>query len=177
MRRQPICLIGLPGSGKSTVGRHIARRLQLNFSDSDRLIEARLGCSILAYFEQEGEARFRDVEQQVIDELTLSQDCIIATGGGAVLRSANRDCLRDRSTVIYLRAQPEFLLKRVSHDSRRPLLQGGDPLLRLRELYEMREPLYLETAHFVIETGRPSIPALVNLILTELNRAGVTPAA
>ena len=159
------------------MGRQLARRLQLPFSDSDRLIEERVGCSIREYFEREGEDRFRDIEQEMIEELTRLAAGVIATGGGAVLRELNRICLRDRSTVVYLRALPEFLLRRVSHDSRRPLLQVGDPLGRLVELYAIRDPLYRETAQFIVETGRPSVPALVNAVLTELNRAGVTPAA
>ena len=177
MRRPLISLVGLPGSGKSTVGRQLARRLQLSFADSDRVIEDRIGCSIREYFEREGEARFRDVEQEVIEALTQSSGGVIATGGGAVLRAENRLALHGRSTVVYLRALPETLLKRVSHDTRRPLLQVGDPLSRLRELYVRRDPLYIETAHFVIETGRPSVPALVNTVLTKLHKAGEIPAA
>jgi shikimate kinase len=151
--------------------------LQLPFVDSDRTVEERIGCSIREYFEREGEAQFRVVEHEVIDDLTRSHKGVIATGGGAVLLDANRDQLHGRTTVVYLRALPETLLKRVSHDSRRPLLQVGDPLGRLRELYEIRDPLYRQTAHFIIETGRPSVPSLVNMVLTELHRAGVAPAA
>ena len=159
------------------MGKHVARRLQLSFVDSDRWLELRIGCSIKDFFEIEGETRFRDLEQEVIDEITLSQDGVIATGGGAVLRQANRECLRNRSIVVYLRALPESLVRRISHDSRRPLLQVSEPLARLRELFDARDPLYRETAHLVVETGRPSVPTLVNLILTELHRSGVTPPA
>jgi shikimate kinase len=147
------------------------------FVDADRVIEERIGCSIREYFEREGESQFRDVEQAVIDELTLAHHGVIATGGGAVLREANRSKLKERTTVVYLRAMPATLLRRVSHDSRRPLLQGGDPLGRLNDLYLQRDPLYRETAHLVVETGRPSVPSLVNAVLTELHRAGATPAA
>ena len=172
-----ISLIGLPGSGKSTVGRHVARRLQQPFIDADRVIEDRLGCSIREYFEREGEPSFRDIEQQVIDELTLMPAGVIATGGGAVLRELNRARLNGRTTVVYLSATPEVLLRRVSHDTRRPLLQGGDPLNRLRELHKIRDPLYRETAHLILETGRPSVPSLVNAVLTELHRIGAARAA
>ena len=172
-----ISLIGLPGSGKSTVGRHVARRLQQPFVDADRVVEERLGCSIRDYFEREGEPSFRDIEQQVIDELTLKPAGVIATGGGAVLREVNRARLRERTTVVYLSATPETLLRRVSSDTRRPLLQGGDPLNRLRDLHKMRDPLYRETAHLILETGRPSISSLVNAVLTELHRIGAAPAA
>ena len=95
-----IILIGLPGSGKSTVGRLLARRLQLPFVDSDHAIEQRLGCSIREFFEREGEARFRDEEQALIDELTQSAPCVLSTGGGAVLRPVNRQCLRGRGRVF-----------------------------------------------------------------------------
>ena len=177
MGTYPISLIGLPGSGKSTIGRHVARRLQLTFIDADRAIEERIGCSIREYFEQEGELSFRDLEEAVIDKLTSGQSGVIATGGGAVLREANRSRLKERTVVVYLRALPEALIRRVSHDSRRPLLQGVDPLIRMQDLYTARDPLYRETAHVVIETGRPSVPSLVNAVLTELHRIGAAPAA
>lgn len=172
-----ISLIGLPGSGKSTIGRHVARRLQQPFIDADRVIEDRLGCSIREYFEREGEPSFRDIEQQVIDELTLMPAQVIATGGGAVLRELNRARLHGRTTVVYLNATPEALLRRVSHDTRRPLLQVGDPLNRLRDLHKVRDPLYRETAHLILDTGRPSVPSLVNSVLTELHRIGAARAA
>lgn len=171
-----LALIGLPGSGKSTVGRQLARRLGLPFTDSDHVIEQRIGCSIRAFFEREGEAAFRDVEQSVIEELMQSAVGVVATGGGAVLRPANRESLRSGGTVVYLRSAPEELFRRVRHDTNRPLLQVGDPMERLRSLYAERDPLYRETAHFIIETGRPSVAALVNMILTQLELAGVIPS-
>lgn len=137
------------------------------------MIEQRIGCSIRAFFEREGEAAFRDVEQSVIEELMQSAVGVVATGGGAVLRPANRECLRSGGTVVYLRSAPEELFRRVRHDTNRPLLQVGDPMQRLRSLYAERDPLYRETAHFIIETGRPSVAALVNMILTQLELAGV----
>ena len=163
-----IILIGLPGSGKSTVGRLLARRLQLPFVDSDHAIEQRLGCSIREFFEREGEARFRDVEQAVLDELTQGPPCVLSTGGGAVLRPANRQCLRERGQVFYLRSAPEEVFRRVQHDRSRPLLQVADPLQKLRELHAQRDPLYRETAHCVVETGRPSVASLVNWIAAKL---------
>ena len=101
-----IALVGLPGSGKSTIGRQLARRLGEAFVDSDHVIEKQLGCSIREYFEREGEERFRDVEESVIDDLTLSHEGVLATGGGAVLREANRVHLRTRAQVVYLRSSP-----------------------------------------------------------------------
>lgn len=169
-----IALIGLPGSGKSTVGRQLARRLQLPFIDSDQVIEQRIGGPIREFFEREGEARFRDIEEAVLDELT-QQPGVLSTGGGAVLRAANREHLRQRGKVVYLKSSPEELFRRLRHDTQRPLLQVSDPLQRLRDLYTTRDPLYRETAHFVIETGRPSVATLVNMIVMQLELAGVVP--
>ena len=167
-----IGLVGLPGSGKSTVGRHLARRLQLPFLDSDHEIEARLGCSIRDFFEREGEASFRDIEESVIERLTREREGVLATGGGAVLRPANRQNLRQRCTVFYLNALPEDLGRRLRHDTGRPLLQVADPLARLRELHALRDPLYRQTAHYVLDTARPSVNSLVNMIAMQLELSG-----
>lgn len=155
------------------MGRQLARRLGLPFADSDPVIEHRLGCSIRAYFEREGEDAFRDIEEQVIDELSLSHEGVLSTGGGSVLRRLNRERLRARCQVIYLHSAPEDLYRRLRHDQSRPLLQVSDPMKRLRELYALRDPLYRECAHFVIETGRPSVASLVNMILMQLELAGL----
>ncbi len=163
----------MPGSGKSTVGRQLARRIGLPFFDSDHLIEQRLGCSIREYFAREGEAAFRDLEEQVLAELARGPDAVVATGGGAVLREANRKVLREAGKVVYLRSSPEELFRRLRHDTQRPLLQVADPLAKLRSLYAERDPLYRETAHFHIETGRPSVPTLVNMIVMQLELAGL----
>jgi shikimate kinase len=163
----------MPGSGKSTVGRQLARRLRLPFFDSDHEIEQRLGCAIRDYFANEGEAAFRNVEQQVIADLCGGPDCVLATGGGAVLREANRRCLRESTHAIYLHSSAEEVHRRVRHSQARPLLQVDDPLARLRALLQERDPLYRETAHFVIETGRPTVPTLVNMIVMQLELAGV----
>ena len=170
-----ISLIGLPGSGKSTVGRQLARRLRIPFFDSDQVIERQLGCSIREYFEREGEARFRDVEESVLDELTQNHEGVLSTGGGAVLRPTNRERLRTRSQVVYLNSSPDELFRRLRHDVNRPLLQVADPLSRLRDLHAVRDPLYRETAHFIMETGRPSVATLVGMIVTQLELAGLLP--
>jgi shikimate kinase len=143
--------------------------------DSDHAIEVRLGCSIREFFEREGEQRFRDVEEEVLDALTLNHSGVLSTGGGAVLRSINRQHLRDRGRVIYLKSSPDELFRRLRHDVNRPLLQVDDPLARLRDLYTSRDPLYRETAHFVMETGRPSVATLVNMIVMQLELAGLIP--
>jgi shikimate kinase len=177
-----IILIGLPGSGKSTVGRQLARRLSADFIDSDHVIEQRLGCSIREYFEREGEVAFRDVEERVLADLTsmpiqqASSEQVLATGGGAVLRESNRAKLRAAGKVVYLRSSPEDLYKRLRHDRNRPLLQVGDPMQRLRDLYAMRDPLYRETAHYQVETGRPSVATLVNMIVMQLELAAAPTA-
>ncbi|MBD3893444.1 shikimate kinase [Hydrogenophaga sp.] len=173
-----ISLIGMPGSGKSTVGRQLARRLALPFTDSDQVIEQRLGCSIRAFFEREGEARFRDIEQELLDELTQGPTAVLSTGGGSVLRPLNRQRLRQRTQVVYLHTSAQELFHRLRNDRIRPLLQVDDPLQRLQALFALRDPLYRETAHVVVETGRPSVATLVNLILMQLElAAGSDPAS
>lgn len=164
-----IILVGLPGSGKSTVGRQLAKRLHLPFVDSDHVIEQRIGCSIKEYFDRHGESAFRDIEEQVISEITAQErDAVISTGGGAVVRMKNRVAMRNHGKVIYLKSAPEDLYRRLKHDTSRPILQVADPMAKLRELFDARDPLYRETAHFVMETGRPSVPTLVNMITMQL---------
>jgi shikimate kinase len=171
-----VFLVGMPGSGKTTVGRQLARRLVLPFFDSDHLIEERLGCSIREFFAREGEAAFRDVEEQVLAELAQGTTAaVVATGGGAVLREANRRHLHQGGQVVYLRSSPEDLYRRLRNDTQRPLLQVADPLGKLRSLHAERDPLYRETAHFQIDTGRPSVPTLVNMIKMQLELAGQLP--
>ena len=176
-----VSLIGLPGSGKSTVGRQLARRLGVAFIDSDQVIEQRLGCSIRLFFDREGEDAFRDIEEAVLDELTAgTAPAVLSTGGGAVLRPANRLHLSARGKVVYLHAAPDDIFRRLRHDTTRPLLQVADPQQRLRSLYAQRDPLYRETAHYVIEIGRPSVATLVNMVVMQLELAGLpvaTPAA
>ena len=168
-----IALVGMPGCGKSTIGRHLARQLGWRFVDSDHEIERQIGGSIRTFFEQQGEAAFRDLEQQVIAALTRLPGTVLATGGGAALREANRRALKAGCQVVYLRSTPEELFRRLRHDTQRPLLQVKDPLKRLRDLYHERDPLYRDAADFLIETGRPSVPNLVNMILMQLELAGV----
>jgi shikimate kinase len=169
-----IALVGMPGGGKSTVGRQLARQLGLPCIDSDAEIERRLGETIKSFFAREGEEAFRDIESEVIAALLAEpRDMVLATGGGAVLREANREALQRGATVLYLRSSPDELFRRLRHDTQRPLLQVKDPLKKLRELYAQRDPLYRRTAHYVLETGRPSVHALVNMVLMQLELAGL----
>ena len=168
-----IALVGMPGCGKSTVGRHLARQLGWRFVDSDHEIERQIGGSIRTFFEQQGEAAFRELEQQMIAALTQQSEMVLATGGGAVLREANRRALKAGCKVVYLRSTPQELFRRLRHDTQRPLLQVTDPLKRLRDLFHERDPLYRDAADFQIVTGRPSVPNLVNMILMQLELAGV----
>ncbi len=162
----------MPGSGKSTVGRHLARHQKLRFVDSDHEIERRIGMPVRTYFETQGEAAFRDLEQEVVNELAGERDSVLATGGGTILRARNREALRRQRCVIYLRATPEELFKRLRHDTHRPLLQVADPLRRLRELFRERDPLYRQAAHYTVEAARPSVPTLVNMVLMQLELNG-----
>ena len=157
-----IFLVGMMGAGKTSVGRVLAKRLQKTFYDSDHVIEDRTGVKIPVIFEIEGEAGFRVRESAVLDELTALRDIVLATGGGAVLSEENRDRLRTRGTVVYLRASVRDLLNRTRHDKNRPLLQAADPRARLSELYEKRDPLYREVAHLTVDTGSQSLTSLVN---------------
>ena len=166
-----VTLVGLPGAGKSTIGRQLARKRGLSFFDSDLVIEERLGETIRTFFAREGEAAFRDLEEQVIDELTLQGRCVLATGGGAVLRSKNRQRMRERGVVVYLRASPEQLMRRLRNDTKRPLLQVADPMARLQALHEEREPLYKEVADFTFDACGSSPALLVSRVMMQLDLA------
>ena len=163
----------MPGCGKSTVGRHLARQIGLRFVDADAEIEQEIGGPIRDWFEAQGEDAFRDVEERVIDRLTQLDGCVLATGGGAVLRDANRAVLHGRTKVVYLRSSPDELFRRLRRDTRRPLLQVADPRQRLHDLFRTRDRLYRATAHYVVETPRPSVPALLNMVLMQLELAGL----
>jgi len=168
-RRGNIYLVGLMGAGKTSVGRLLAKRMQKTFLDSDHEIEARTGVRIPVIFEIEGEAGFRRREASVVQELaTMLTDIVLATGGGAVLDPMNREALHSTGTVIYLRATPSELYVRTRHDRNRPLLRTTDPLAKLEELHRLRDPLYRECAHLIVDTGNQAIRSLVSRIEREL---------
>ncbi|SFA94744.1 3-dehydroquinate synthase /shikimate kinase [Collimonas sp. OK607] len=163
-----IFLVGLMGAGKTTVGRALAKKLNKLFIDSDHEIEARTGVSIPLIFEIEGEESFRQRETEVIRDLSGRRGIVLATGGGAVMRPENREYLKSRGTVIYLRASIHNILQRTSRDKNRPLLQTADPRRRLEELSRQREPYYRDVADIIIDTGRPNVQFLVHSILSQL---------
>jgi shikimate kinase len=170
-----IFLVGLMGAGKTTVGRLLSHFLEKTFYDSDREIQKRTGVSIPTIFEIEGEAGFRRRETEILSELMNARNIILATGGGAVLSGLNRTMLKHGGTVIYLRASIDDLWRRTRHDKNRPLLQTPDPRARLAELFVQRDPLYRETAHIVVESGKRSPRHLAQSLAQQLmisSRAG-----
>jgi shikimate kinase len=159
----------MPGVGKTTIGRRLAYRLGVSFTDLDAQIEAASGCSIRDYFGLHGEAAFRDVEAEMLGRALAASPCVLSTGGGAVLRPGNCEMMRERGTVIYLLASPNHLAHRLKSDTKRPLLQGGDLQQKLKELHALRDPLYRAAAHYVIDTQRGSTYTVVHRIVMQLN--------
>jgi shikimate kinase / 3-dehydroquinate synthase len=151
-----VVLIGMPGSGKTTVGKSLARQLGLPFVDSDKEIVARTGVSIATIFEIEGEEAFRKREAQVIAELLAQGRQVLATGGGAILNADTRARLHSTGITVYLRASLDSLVERTSKDAHRPLLASGAPREKLAALMTVRDPFYRETAHLTFDTGRQS---------------------
>jgi len=163
-----IFLIGPMGTGKTTIGAQLARLLDYDFVDADQEIERRTGASVALIFDVEGEAGFRARETRIIEELTLRERIVLATGGGAVLAEDNRHWLAERGFVVYLRTSVETLIKRMRYDTSRPLLQTADPERTLRGIIEAREPLYSGIADLVIDTGRLSVRQVVKRITSNL---------
>ena len=163
-----IFFVGPMGAGKTTIGRSLAEHLHSEFFDTDQEIEHRTGADIPWIFDVEGESGFRDREAAVIDELTQMHGVVLATGGGAVLRDANRKCLASRGFVIYLKASVDDLLARTSRDKRRPLLQKKDRRKVLSDIMADRGPLYEEVADLVITTGRNSVKDVVADVMRQL---------
>ena len=160
-----IYLVGPMGAGKTTVGRHLAELLGREFLDSDHEIERKTGATIPWIFEKEGEAGFRSRETIVIDELTAREHLVLATGGGAVTQAPNREFLKHRGIVVYLYTPVEIQLQRTFRDKNRPLLQVENPEQKLKDLLAIRDPLYREVAHHIIETNQGAARDLAHKIL------------
>ncbi len=169
--KKNIFLVGLMGAGKTTIGRQIASELSLDFFDSDHEIEDRTGVTITHIFDIEGETGFRKRETAILDELTSKKGIVLATGGGAILKTENRQFLMSRGTVIYLYANIETLVERTSKDRNRPLLLTEDPQAKLEELLNIRDPLYRETADIIIDTGKDSVRLAIKEILEKLQES------
>ena len=168
-----IFLIGPMGSGKTAVGRQLARQLKLEFLDSDAEIEHRTGVDIPYIFEKEGEAGFREREREVIDALTQLSNVVIATGGGAILLAENREHLSSRGTIVYLEAGIEQQLERTRHGRHRPLLYTDDPEAKLRELVQFRMPLYESLANITVSTDGRQVRAVTDEIMERLKESAV----
>lgn len=159
-----VFLIGPMGSGKSAVGRQLAKLLHLDFYDSDAEIESRTGVNIPYIFEREGEPGFREREREVIDSLTQLTNVVIATGGGAILLEQNRECLSGRGIAVYLRAGIQQQLDRTRHGKHRPLLYTDDPETRLRDLMAYRAPLYESLAVIIVDTDGRQVRSVADEI-------------
>lgn len=159
-----VALIGMPGAGKTTVGRALGRLLDMRFLDSDKELVGRTGVSIATIFEIEGEASFRRREAALIAELLEEEGIVLATGGGAILNADTCKVMREKALVIYLRATIDALLDRTQRDTSRPLLAAGSPREKLQALFEVREPLYQAAAHLTFDTGRQSPTKLASHI-------------
>ena len=167
-RLNNIFLIGPMGAGNSTIGRQLAEALSFRFEDSDHEIQRRTGVDISTIFEYEGEEGFRNREQQAIADLTNQEGIVLATGGGAILREVSRQNLAARGVVIYLHCSPEQQFSRTNRDRNRPLLQTEDPLERLRQLMDEREPFYRQVADLVVSTEKRGTASVVKEIRRRL---------
>lgn len=167
----PIFLVGMMGAGKTTIGRHLAALLGREFVDLDQAIEARCGVRVATIFDIEGEAGFRRRETAALDEYSRRQGLILATGGGAVLAPENRDMLRERGCVVYLRAGVDELYRRVARDRNRPLLHTPDPRQRLADLMAQREQIYTEIADIALDTADQPVSQVVRTLLPLLDAA------
>ena len=162
-------LIGLMGSGKSSIGRRLAKTLKLKLIDLDDYIVAQAGMSIPDIFAERGEDGFRDMETAAL-RAVLGRSAVIASGGGVVMREENRALLKEHTPVIWLKASPEFLAERIDGDSNRPLIAEGDTLSRLQQLAELRYPLYEECADFTLPRGDMNKPDALAAILKFLDK-------
>lgn len=167
-----IVLVGMMGAGKTTVGRLLARQLGKTFIDSDEEIQKRTGVKISHIFDVEGEEGFRQRESAVIQDLIKQDNIVLATGGGAVLKPANREALQQNGVVIYLKSNLHDLWQRTRNDHTRPLLQTANPRAKLQELYEQRDPIYTAAADCIIHTGRQSVQILIARLIRKIHSYG-----
>lgn len=162
-----IVLVGLMGAGKTSVGRLLAKRLDLEFIDADHEIEQAAQCSIEQIFESHGEAEFRDGERRVIARLLTGPTHVLATGGGAFMRKETRDAIRGRGISVWLRADLDLLLRRVSRRKNRPLLRNENPRQTLEKLIEERYPVYAE-ADIVVDSGDRPPGTIVDTVIESI---------
>lgn len=167
--RKPVVLVGLMGAGKSTIGRRLASAIELPFIDSDNEIVEAAGCSIADIFETYGEAIFRDLEQRVLLRLIGGNACVLATGGGAFINSAIRDAIREKAISVWLKADLDILLERVSRRDTRPLLKTGDKGAILTRLMEERYPIYAQ-ADITIDSNAGLHETVVESIAAALDK-------
>ncbi|MFC6443205.1 MULTISPECIES: shikimate kinase [Paenalcaligenes] len=170
---QSIFLIGMMGAGKTTLGRQLARHLKREFYDLDHELEARCGVPVATIFDIEGEAGFRRRETLELDICSRRPEIILATGGGAILAEANRHMLKERGTVVYLRANINELYRRLERDKTRPLLQTANPQERIASLLAEREPIYEQLADVVFETGSAPVHLAAKQLLDVLKEQEV----
>lgn len=163
-----IIIIGMPGSGKTTVGRHLSKLTGKKWIDTDKLLQDRLGCRIQTFFETHGEAAFREAEQSVLLYLLTLSNCVISTGGGIVCQPVNHSLLRSIGKVVFIDVPLDSLWSRLQGDSKRPLLQTADPLGTLTHLYQSRYAMYQHCAHTVIPITQPSSNKVAQTILNHL---------
>ena len=164
-----IYLIGLMGSGKTTLGKILSKKLDKDFYDSDQVIEEKLGVNVPMIFEYEGEAGFREREKDSLKQLVGKKNIVLATGGGIILSKSNRDLLSENGIVIYLKSNQKDLIKRMKNDKTRPLLKNGNIEEIIKKLCKEREPLYEEIADFEIVTKNKRIHEVINEIITIIN--------
>ena len=165
---KPIALVGLMGSGKSVIGRRLAKKLQLKFADSDQLVTKMAGVSIAHIFDLAGEAKFRDIEFRAIQKQLQKPPHVLATGGGAFCQPQTAALLRDHALVVWMQASPETLLKRIGDVSSRPLLQTASPLQILQQLSATREPFYSK-AHLHLNTDGLTMAKAVAALVSTLD--------
>jgi len=168
MRARPIALVGLMGVGKTTIGRRLAKQLELPFFDSDDEIENASGRTVAGYFRDHGEEAFREGERRVISRVLNGTPLILATGGGAFIPDATREILQERALTVWLKGDFETIMERVTRKNTRPLLMVDDPRAKMQELMDIRYPIYA-TAHVTVKAGKGSHMSTVNKVLAAIN--------